>query len=115
MRLVATVTAHLLNGLAAEGPGSGKALSALEVSLVARGTNALSTWLGRPLPDLQLEAGDEKSTPSVEEAADGSLQARALPDLGCSDLSRYKAGLPRTGPLLAPIDDRLGSEKPAPR
>jgi hypothetical protein len=75
MRLVATVTAHLLNSLASEGPAAGQAVPALEVSLIARGTNALSTWQGRPLPDLQVEVAEAGAQPVLEDSDGGSLRA----------------------------------------
>lgn len=60
-RLVATVTAGLLGDVASGQPGAERVLPALEASLWARATNALSLWLGGldDLPDVRPAAEDE--------------------------------------------------------
>ena len=77
-RLVAAVTAHLLNELAAGDPAAKRALPALEVSLMARAKIALSKWSGYTLQNAQVEVVEEGSRLVVEEGDNGSLHA-ALP------------------------------------
>jgi hypothetical protein len=74
-RLVATVTAKLLNELASGEPGADRALPALEISLITRVKNSLSDWLDGALPDLQVDVAEEGGRPVVGQAGDGSLSA----------------------------------------
>ncbi len=85
LRLVAAVTAQLLNDMGAGRPGADRALPALEASLVARATKALSDWLGDSVRSVQrvgvsgapvrVRVAQAGTRATVEEDDDGSVGA----------------------------------------
>ena len=88
LRLAATVTAQLLNDLACNEPDAERALPALEVSLIARASKALSNWWDDTesniyvvaedgnrssvtTPRVQVAVAEEGTKPFVEQGDDG--------------------------------------------
>jgi hypothetical protein len=55
MRLVATVTAHLINRTAADHPVEGSARPALEASVFGRAADVLRNWVGDPNLEIELD------------------------------------------------------------
>jgi hypothetical protein len=90
LRLVATVTAHLLGQLddagaagavphgsgPAPGPGRGGARPALEASLFGRARPALAQWLDDPRLDSEVEVAEAGEPASFSHIADSPLLAR---------------------------------------
>ncbi|MGP8208853.1 MAG: hypothetical protein ACLQVK_22845 [Acidimicrobiales bacterium] len=81
VRLVATVTAHLLIDLAAGAEGSASVLPTLHASLFGRAYNALANWLEGPAIVANVETA-EPGSPVVVERAPGGGEVHALFPLG---------------------------------
>lgn len=73
VRLVASVTAVLLEQMATNGPYSPRLHAVLEVSLYGRALCTLRSWLG--VPNMQLDLGviEPEETPVVEEVNDYTI------------------------------------------
>jgi hypothetical protein len=70
MRLVAIVTARLLDRTAADDPEGDSVRPALEASLFGRAVSVLRTWTGEPALEIELdvvEPGDEAVVPGGED------------------------------------------------
>ena len=77
LRLVATVTAELLKDLGSNQPGADRAVPALEVSLIARATRALSSWSATG-KHIEVVVAAEGTKATVQRSENASLRA-ALP------------------------------------